>query len=463
MLHGTGDALEWALALMQAPSERVTLRQRALPGGMQRLLQVAGDGAADAVAELAAHTGVEPADIVEAARFYAREILFYHAADAYRVLGVSPYESQETLRSHHRLLQLWLHPDRHTSDWDAIFSARVNAAWSLLRTPERRLVYDANNPFDLQEPSGGVPSPPMLLRGETFPPQPAPWRSRAPFMVLATACALLAVLAVREMQQSQEGCFAGQPSGTAEEVPDTVPRLQVPRAVTVPQLTKEATEPALPNRTLVQAPRPEPSPEVVQTTPDKIAAVPANTSMRTDESLTESARPRPSSTLEVSPKETSAPTPAPRIANAAPAMVQANRASRLVVALAPSPVATEDRVQPAEPQSASDVASVVSAQRAQQAQQVGDRLIAFMSATDAASPPIWNSIVVQSGAAELRDDLNSRGDLKIADKHWRVGQDLAVLKASLRYADGNKGLLSADLVWREQRWLVTSLSVERDL
>jgi len=110
-----------------------------------------------------------------------------------------------------------------------------------------------------------------------------------------------------------------------------------------------------------------------------------------------------------------------------------------------------------------DAPSAVSAQRAQQAQRVGDRLIAFMVATDAASPPIWSSTVAQSGAAELRDDLHGRGDLKIADVHWRVGEKVAALQANLRYANGNKGRLSADLVWREQRWLVTGLSVERDL
>ena len=36
-----GSALEWALALLRAPGERHALRQKPLPGGVDRLLGIA--------------------------------------------------------------------------------------------------------------------------------------------------------------------------------------------------------------------------------------------------------------------------------------------------------------------------------------------------------------------------------------------------------------------------------------
>ena len=94
---------------------------------------------------------------------------------------------------------------------------------------------------------------------------------------------------------------------------------------------------------------------------------------------------------------------------------------------------------------------------------MGGRLIAFLSAPDAASPPIWNSPSTQSGAAQLRDDLHGDGNLQISKVNWRVGETVAALQADIQYSGGIRGRLSADLVWRDQRWLVTGLSMERDL
>lgn len=37
----------------------------------------------------------------------------------------------------------WLHPDRGGERWETAFSDRVNAAWNVLRSPERRAEYDA--------------------------------------------------------------------------------------------------------------------------------------------------------------------------------------------------------------------------------------------------------------------------------------------------------------------------------
>ena len=90
MAGARGGALEWALALLQAPGERHALRQRPLPDGVDLVLSIASGGRSAALAEAVAETGHDEATLREAARFYAREILFYPQADAYRMLGVPP-------------------------------------------------------------------------------------------------------------------------------------------------------------------------------------------------------------------------------------------------------------------------------------------------------------------------------------------------------------------------------------
>lgn len=451
MVQGTGDALEWALALAKTPAERVTLRQRPLPDGMQQLLQIAGDGAIDTLAELAAQTGEEPGDIVEAARFYAREVLFFQPADAYRVLGVSHHDHQDVLRSHHRLLQQWLHPDRHTSDWDAIFASRVNAAWNLLRTPERRLAYDQANPPRPQDRLPAQRVAPSVLFADMQAPHaasPGRWRRRAPVLMLAVACAALWVLAVRDMEQDPQGQDLDPVEQSTAGAPVELPRLHapasaVPPLATLPRATRPPSERAF---TVERLPEVTPPPATRITAdsvkPERVAAEMPVAMPRTE-------RPMARSTQQAARR---APEPAPTAGGASDP-----------VAMEPARIATLDRLPAPQPQPQPAAPQPASVQRVQQAQQVGGRLIAFMAAPHGASPPIWSSPIAQSGAVQLRDVLHGDGNLQISDVHWRVGETVAALQADLRYADGNTGRLSADLVWREQRWLVTGLSVERDL
>ena len=54
MGSASGDALEWALALLQAPAERHALRQRPLPDGMLELLEITAGGASQTLMQAAA-------------------------------------------------------------------------------------------------------------------------------------------------------------------------------------------------------------------------------------------------------------------------------------------------------------------------------------------------------------------------------------------------------------------------
>ncbi|MEO6519725.1 MAG: J domain-containing protein, partial [Pseudoxanthomonas sp.] len=137
-----GDTLDVALDLLQAPALRSALRNRPLPGDVGELIELAaGDPAR--VARVAGSRGQAPEQVLDAARFYVREILLFAGADAWRVLGVARGASSEQIKLHHRHLQHWLHPDRRGNDWESVFATRINAAWSELRTPARRAAYMA--------------------------------------------------------------------------------------------------------------------------------------------------------------------------------------------------------------------------------------------------------------------------------------------------------------------------------
>ncbi len=96
------NALEWALALLHAPAERHTLRQKPLPEGIDRLLGIAAGVLPRELAEAVRAFGVPEARVREAAQFYAREVLFFPQADAYRVLGVNAVASSDQIKAQER-------------------------------------------------------------------------------------------------------------------------------------------------------------------------------------------------------------------------------------------------------------------------------------------------------------------------------------------------------------------------
>ena len=590
-MEARGDALEWAMALAKAPAERVLLRQRSLPAGMERLLQVAAGSSSETLAEFASQTGENETDILEAARFYAREILFHQGADAYRVLGVAHDADTDTIRTHHRLLQLWLHPDRHSSDWDAIFASRVNSAWSRLRSDDRRQAYDKANP-----PQGRDEAPLNSISPTWMPPKVEGvavevdrWRRRAPVLALFAVCVLLAVLAIRDLQKEPVGVLGElgevantqpdasnnpvggpvtlhmpdapaartsqgvvKPIAPAQRVADmaaikpslkplvvavpvkkvvepatvaiaakpvvkqvavavaakpvvnlgaetvAVKSVQKPNAVAaaanhelkpvtvaakpVPKqaavivaakpVPKEAAvivaaKPALKPIAVAVAAKPAHQPVAVavtaQSVPNSIAVnvpvklqqkptVVAGVKKLAPESTVATTKPTLERNAITAPVKT-APRPAPT------ADVPVQQVSASNAAAADKPVALSST----RPASLANDLPAVSEKHMQDVQKVGGQLIAYLSKTGASIPPIWGSLATQRGAAQLRDDLLGKGSLKVDSPNWRVGDKLASMRANIRYRDGSVGRLAADLVWRDQRWLVSGLSVERDL
>jgi len=547
MASARGDALDWAVALGRAPGERHALRQRPLPDGMDVVLQVAGGSHAAAIEEAAAHAGMAPAEVVEAARFYLREVLFFPEADAYRVLGLAADASDEQVKHHHRLLQQWLHPDRPTSDWDAAFAARVNAAWSQLRTPARREAYAATLPAT---PAATDPapswSPPIRIHapsrdaghGEPALDQDR-WRRRAPVLALFGVCAVLGVLAVRDMQREPEPALAE--AATELEAADAAPvALQLPDATqasaekpTPPQRSAAAKpaekqvavapKPAPPVRKVIAAkpvakaapvatavkpvakpivaaaaPKPIPKPVAIAAAPKPVAkpvaiaaapksvAKPVAVAVAPKPALAPTqpaAKPvaatpiRTPAPIAVAPAKPSTMTPPKPATRPAPVATAATAlAPRMSTPVASKPVAVMPPPKPVPPPAAP--AAVVAAtppapaaatrapeasspQQVAQAQQTGQRLLAYVSGRGGGVPPIWANLASQTQASRAREALQGAGRVAVGTPNWRVGDNSAAMQANLTPRDGSARRLRVDMVWREQRWLVTGLTLEQ--
>lgn len=134
-------ALEQALSFLSRTDLTAAARQQTLPNGITDLLKISsGDNETLLAAQESSRHSQE--DIRHAAEFYVQQILFSPGSDHYRVLGVDPDDPEAKIKLHYRLLVRWLHPDKNSSDWEVVFSERINRAWHALRTPERRRQYD---------------------------------------------------------------------------------------------------------------------------------------------------------------------------------------------------------------------------------------------------------------------------------------------------------------------------------
>jgi hypothetical protein len=137
----TMAALEQALSFLSRTDLIAAARQQVLPVGITNLLKIcSGDKETLLAAQESSRHSQE--DVRHAAEFYVQQILFSPDSDHYRVLGVDPDDAEARIKLHYRLLVRWLHPDKNSSDWEVVFSERINRAWHALRTPERRRQYD---------------------------------------------------------------------------------------------------------------------------------------------------------------------------------------------------------------------------------------------------------------------------------------------------------------------------------
>jgi len=162
----TITALAQARTFVNRTDLTATALQQPLPMGVTELLKIcSGDNESLLAAQESSRHSQE--DVRHAAEFYVQQILFAPDSDHYRILGVDPDDAESKIKLHYRLLVRWLHPDKNSSDWEVVFSERINRAWHALRTPERRLQYDEQLSSEKAQAKSATPSREM---------RPVQWR-----------------------------------------------------------------------------------------------------------------------------------------------------------------------------------------------------------------------------------------------------------------------------------------------
>lgn len=454
MAGARGGALEWALALLRAPGERHALRLQPLPPGMDRLLGVAAGTMPDALAEAARDSGETEARVREAAQFYAREVLLHAQADAYRILGVEADADAEQIKAHYRLLQHWLHPDRMRDEDDAIFAKRVNIAWNRLRTRERRKAYDEAL---LQEDAPETPGVGNPLRGapawvSAFDVPRSRWRQRMPMLALTASCVLLFVLVLREADHGPDAWRDATYAKSAGTVAGDGLGISVPRRDE--ERLPEAARPRLAERvrTSIRQAITDPAPRDAPTAID----------LRVPEGVSHARPPGRESgvrVIQTIQAPASSPMTAIQASVAAPALDSAEAPAQHG-----APVSINEQIQQMPvSRSLAQAPTLPDAARVRQAWVTGDQLLRYMAAAGRPSPAIWNSPVIQSSADRMRRDLHDTGRVRLSAGQWQVGNENAVVTSAyaVQGKNASAGRLTADMIWREGRWLVIGLSMER--
>ncbi|MFZ7095378.1 J domain-containing protein [Luteimonas dalianensis] len=443
-----GEALDLALGLLRAPARRGLLAARPLPSGMTTLLEVAG-GSGSAARAASAATGASPAELLAASRFFVQQILFIEGASAYRVLGARPDAPYATLQAHHRHLQRWLHPDRDGGEaWDSAFSARVNDAWNQLRTATARRAYDLSLPDSAgagataaspARPSGHASGwhPPAAIALDKAPlPQPHFLRRHAgPLAVLAVALACIALLWM-ERQRDTRPFFepaasrapVAEPAGTANPEPARV--VVEPVAPAPRPLAMDAND---------AAPVAEPR-ELPPTEPAAHVATTGDLQAGEDVAYAEA---------------TAAP--------AAPSDRQPKTLAHI------EPVTLEPAAPPADPAPAEPQPGPDPLQLFTQAEHTAFQATTYLASDGSHIPPIWNDFPTEAAAADTRAGLALRLDgsdfreINLDSPRWRMGAERAMLDADYRiggWRTRERGQLRVEMTRREQRWLVTRLTLE---
>jgi hypothetical protein len=462
--------LETAHALQRAPGERFRLRERPLPPGVIHLIEVAA-GSPPALQAAAVELGEPEPVLLEAARFYLEQVLFADPdADAYRVLGLAPDVPHETVRTHHRWLQRWLHPDRAQAGDASVFATRVNQAFAQLRSPESRHAYDVRL-AEARLASASAPLDPGTVRHWEHQ-EDAPRHGQRSRWLLAAAlvsCVVLAVLIVRNPDKTAPWDPDADFHASADHK-DPGPAIEdrdlgvLSAALAVAPEPKPAPAAAMPEEAAVPMPVPSSPAEASTRLPPPTPAVAPVPKLVAAAVRPAPRRADPAANV-VSTVSTVPAASAPRKPAAAPAQIAGTpplAASTATVAKAPPPAAPAPAPRVTVATAAED--PVVMFNRMRQAEQRVAQVAAFLAAKPGAAP-MWNDPQTEAEAARLRTQLYARKGtkLELMRPSWRLQADSASLSADYRCRSAGsapcEGRLDVKLVWREGLWLVRDVGL----
>lgn len=442
------SALECSLALMRAPHLCMALRTTPVPDDTGLVLDIAA-GSAAAVDLGTRASGASAEQLIEAARFYVREVLLFPEADAYRVLGLQWQADSADIKRHYRALQRWLHPDRARDNWEAAFAARVNQAWSQLRTDKARARYDAKRMpapstcVELQAGAAGLAGmywrrvARQGTRGRVHPALPVGG-------VMLICLGLVVLITQRDLDDS-----ANRSSGAG--LGDSM-----------------------------AAPRPSPDSSVVQRdesagdTSKRPAVLPlASREAVGNERQARAAEPNAPTLggpLELPPADSA--TNLGEDPDGSPSRYSKGGRNTAVTRQVPpevedSPLETVGN--PPVPDDAAPLGSGVDDGTAEfgSALRRGAQLLAYLEDADAGAPPIWNSVASMEAAQRARFALQhaARGRLSWQNPQWRISRDRAQLSVEVRTGSWLRrtrpGRVEASLRWREGDWRVDEVFWEQ--
>jgi len=141
------DLYAIALAYYRAPLNypELTDPTRALAEDLGDFLESAGGEKLSASLLAAAeYLAVPEQELLQAALFYIKQLLFAEGADYYRNLGLSATSTTAEIKRHNRLLIRIFHPDREerNGEWNESYAPRVIEAYSTLGKSDKRIDYD---------------------------------------------------------------------------------------------------------------------------------------------------------------------------------------------------------------------------------------------------------------------------------------------------------------------------------
>jgi len=275
MTPGATSALRQALELVRTPRGARPGHGERLPEGVLLLLKVVA-GERQALDLARESTGEKDAALREAAAFYIQQVMFPTDSDCYRVLGVNADAPDDRLREHYRWLARWLHPDRNSDAWEAVYADRVNQAWQQLRTSERRLQYD-QRPRPPEESSLGPAIPAFsVIRHESNLETTASglnlrWLPTAIFVGLGlTAVVAVALLSILRWDNQGSESVPPQVALTRVEPTPVMPAPVVPATAAAPEIfePEPAVVPAMEVFDSVAEALPSPPDEPQHSTPE---------------------------------------------------------------------------------------------------------------------------------------------------------------------------------------------------
>lgn len=444
-------ALDNAERLLRNPWLRTQLREQALPADIGQLIALLG-GRAERVEAAAQSLGVPADTVLEAARFYAQEVMLFRGADDRRVLGLRDDDGIEVARANLRALLAWLHPDRMADAAESVFATRVNVAWRRLRAPEAQLAESVAHAELQSDHVVRIP------RWQPMDEAPAAHRGLLPglVVVMLLMCGGLLWLSLRNTP-----------------VPE-LPTLTLTDVVTPAQGDAGTTLAAValsrhPQRTKLHA------------APAGAAAPAKLADLQLSEPATEPL-PAPSRPVAAGTAALMAPLPARvAVADTQPLAVELSKPTASIRNPVLVPVTQRDPVttgrpvarttQPAAARRAPppDVATPVLDDRLGQAQQRAQRLLDYVMRPKAAIPPIWRNGAALAAAEAAHAEINKGSNVfkrpRVLEQqaHWVLGLDEMTLRVPVQPAarDAEVRQLRATLRWHEGEWWVSAVDFEK--